>query len=394
MRQGLRILVVLEMAGTVNALKRSLGILEADHGATLKFVASDVALSSLTAAGRECLTAEADPAGVIADFRPDVVLVGASAFERDNPKWTGLELRYGLAVMHAGIPVVLYRDYSGVARWTEELSAHPGSRELLTLLMFDRMTARVVEDRSTRRVQVVGSGFYDDLPNWDWEGVRVSSRAKLGIGRNEIAFLFNCGADRDRVLEALEPVVEGFLRSEARNLVFISTFHPKDPDAPYAPGPTKGTWVARPSAPYDPVLARLDGSLVRHIPEPVFRNAETDSQRRMAAADLIVMGPGSTETWTAVYGGIPQVIVATPLNLAKLAGSGIKVGEFDFVADGTADVCTSREQLWAYIAALPILRLAPIRELARRGKERYSAEPAAPRIAEAISEAASATRAA
>ena len=387
MAEKTRVLFALEMVGTVNALKRSLGILERERNCELRFAASDVALTALTGMGRECITLERDPREVVGEFQPNVVVVGVSAFERDHKKWTGLELNYGLAAMDAGIPVVAYRDDSGIAMWSQELSAHPRSGELLTLLMFDRMTAQVVEGRQAKLIAAVGSGYYDALPTWDWAAARRESRAKIGIEDGDLVITFNVGADKERVLEALEPVVDGLLRMDAP-VVFVAGFHPKDPDAPYVESPPKsGKYIARPSAPYDPVLERLEGSRVRVIREPVFRNAESDSQRRMAASDLIVMGPGSTDKSTALYGGIPQVIVGTPLTAEKVRSTGIEVEQFDFVHDGTVDIRFDADGLASYIEDFPA-HAAHIREQARMGKEKYSAAPAAPRIAEAILTAA------
>lgn len=390
MRDLTRVLFALEMVGTVNALKRSFGLLE-EKGCQLKFAASDVALTTLTGLGRECLTLARDPNEVVAEFQPNVVVVGGSSFERDHKKWTGIELAYGIAAMNAGVPVVFYRDYSGLPLWSQELSQHPRSDELLTLLMFDRMTMQVVKDRRAKRVAVVGSGFYDDLPNWDWAEARRASRAKLEIGEDTLVILMNAGSDVPLVVEALEPVVDGLVRMQGVSIVvFIPSFHLKDPDAPYVESPPKsGKYISRPSAPYGPVLARLEAvSSVRVIHEPRFRNAEPDSQRRMAVADLIVMNPGSTETWTAVYGGIPQVVTALPKTVEMLTEKGIEVEQFYFVSDGTADIRFTGESLAGYVAGFSTKHLASIRERARQGKKRYVVQPAAPRIAEAILEAA------
>lgn len=283
-----RVLVVLEMGGTVKALRPSFQLLEKEHGSELRFVASDVALTDLRGAGVDCLTVEADPASVISEFNPQVVLVGGSAFERTHPKWTGLELKYGLAAMDANIPVILYRDYSGIPQWARELTNHARSNGLLYLFMFDKMTAHVVSDWSSREVRVVGSGSYDNLRGFDWGAAREQARAAVGLATDDFVVFLNCGAEKRRNLEILEPAVSGLVRLSDPRVVFVPSFHPKDPDAPLFSEPGKLA-VVRPSVAYDPALANLDGTPVRVVREPLFRNAVKNPQDRLAASDLVIM---------------------------------------------------------------------------------------------------------
>ena len=119
----------------------------------------------------------------------------------------------------------------------------------------------------------------------------------MGLTDENFVVVFNCGAERSRVLEALEPVARGFKDGNHPRIVFVSSFHPKDPDAPYAPTDAKGVFARRPSV-YDAVLDELQGGQARMIREPDFRSlpftaTEADGKRiNVKAFDFVADGKG------------------------------------------------------------------------------------------------------
>lgn len=383
MPEGPRILCVFEMAGTVNGIMPALRILESERGCQLKFVATDQALAVLTKAGRECFTVESDPVAAIHEFEPHLIVAGASAFERGNPKWTGVELSYMFAGMDCGLPVVVYRDYSGVPQWLREATSCGGAESLLHLFMFDNATAQQVSGFPVASVKRVGSAYYDALLTRDLAADRARTREAVGISPEAFVVVLNPGADRGRACEALEPVVDGLPRIALPHVVFVPTFHPKDPDAPFAETEKKGTYAARPSAPYDSIINRLSGSRITVIREPALRNAVSDPQSRITMADFIVMNPASTDTWTAVYAGVPQAITALPLAAAEAEKKSFNINELDFVADGTATVIRTQPELQDFVARLGEIH-SDILGRAARSRERYAVAPATQGIADAI----------
>lgn len=112
------------------------------------------------------------------------------------------------------------------------------------------------------------------------------------------------------VMEMLVPVVDALEKYGNDKIVFIPTFHSKDPNAPFVVNRDK-TYTAKRSEVYDLVLDRLDGK-VRMIREPKAREALPNSQDRIAMADFIVMNSLSIETWTATFCFRPMVFVLTP----------------------------------------------------------------------------------
>ncbi len=382
MPEGLNILCVFEMVGTVNGILPALRLLEQERGCRLKFVATDQALAALTKAGRTCLTDESIPEEVVGDFHPDIVVCGASSFERGHDKWTGVELAYMRAGMDETIPVVVYRDYSGVPQWLAEATGYDGASSLLHLFMFDNATAQQVSGLPTASVKRVGSAYYDTLFTKDLPADRARTREAVGVSPDAFVVVLNPGADKGRACEALLPVVEGLARINIPHVVFLPTFHPKDPDAPFAKG-ADGKFITRPSEPYDAILDRLVGDRVDVIREPVLRNAVSDPQSRIIMADLIVMNPASTDTWTAVYAGVPQVITALPLAASEAARKSFDINGLDFVADGTAPIVRMGTELQDFVARLGEV-YPGILARARGARERYAVTPAAQGIAEAI----------
>ncbi|MBI2024703.1 MAG: hypothetical protein HYT03_01240 [Candidatus Harrisonbacteria bacterium] len=343
-----RVLFVAEMAGTVNALMKPLGSSDFD----VSFVANDVALSMLQKRDIVCHTFEDDPSKVIAGARPDMVLTGISAFERGNPKWSGLELKYALAAMDAGIPVAMYRDWLGIAAWAKEATQHPRAGQLLHFLTFDRGTAYAIRKAEWiyRDVRAVGSSYNEDIFQKATRIERATLRQRLGLKADDLLVVVNSGADSKRVLEILEPAVQGLLAQSSSRVVFAPTFHPKDKDAPFYVDDRKN-FVARASAPYDPVLQRLSGK-VRTIFEPIIRSCIQDPQERVAAADFIVMNPLSTDVPTAIFLGIPMVIPFLPLTAESARSGMIDPEKYDYILNGMADSVFTGEDLEHYMSAL------------------------------------------
>lgn len=345
-----RILFAVEMVGTVNALKKPFALLEGES-VTFSYAAAGAAATALKNSGTPYYTTENNPATVIRGLKPDLVVVGAVS---GVAKPSGLEVGFGRAAMDAGIPVVLYRDFSGVNdEVVRPLADHLRSGELLRFFLFDEAAARTVRQRCypACEVKVVGSSYYDDDATRNWEDGKKKAREALGMGDDEFVVVYLGGAERSRVLESLKPIVEG-MREDGGRLTLLPFFHPKDPDAPYAPHPTeKGQWVARPSV-YNEVLDQLSDSSVTVIREPDVRNLVTDPKLRIAVMDFGFMNPLSTDTWTAVYARKPFACPVLPLTLADGAKSGIEIPELDFIAYGAADAFQTEEGLRAYAARL------------------------------------------
>lgn len=388
----MRILFVSEMTGTINALDPALKVLREQHGCEFRFAAADQARKTLEKRGIELVPEGADPTEVIREFKPDLVLVGIAAPIAGKPPPT-IESTFALAAMNAGISVAMYRDYGGLAPWAQALTMCPKSAKLLTFLFESSKTLKLVEGKSLRDTRVVGSGYYDADATRDWAEVRKTSRAAISIAEDAIVIFVNNAADHVRALEMMNPVADAF-EDISTDLVLVPSFHPKDPDAPFGEKSKKDKrLVARPSKPYDPVLDRLSGNRrIRVIREPEFRNIVADSKARIAAADLVVMNPQSTETISTALAGIPQIICALPHTAADCATKGINVNELRVVEERCADVVHTATGLVTYLHSIPRM-LPDIRKRLLpgcRALREEMAKPATPAIAAAILDAAKA----
>ncbi len=346
----MKILFAVEMVGTVKALEKPLARLT-EQGHSVRYAAAVAAEKQLTALGLPCFTAQDGPVHVIEESNPDLVIVGAAAGVKTP---SGIEANIGCAAMDKGLPVVCYRDYSGLNDAVAgPLAGHPRSGDLLHFFMFDEATVRTVQRRAytCREAIAVGSAAYDEGGTRDWQAARSTAREALGLSDDLFLITFIGGGSKDRVLEALVPTMQGLKMGDwDSKMRFAPLFHPKDPDAPYAPDPNrKGFWLPRPSSAYDQVLGSTDWV----IREPALRNAVPDGKLRIAAADFIVMNPLSTDTWTATYAQVPFVTAAVPLTVAEAEKDGIDVFDLDFVRVRATDIMRTPEDLVAYLGLLP-----------------------------------------
>jgi len=376
----MRVLVSVEMVGTLKALEKPLELLLKDGSVNeVRYAAAAAAAKHLTASDVPYFTLDNDPSATVETMNPHFVIVGAAAGVATP---SGIETSIGLAAMQRGIPVICYRDYSGINDAVAgPLAAHPRAKELLHFFMFDEATVKAVRDRGypCAKAIAVGSAAYDGDSTRDWDALRASARQALGLDSCSTLITFIGGGEKTRVLEALVPTVAGFAKMMEGNPLyrFAPFFHPKDPDASYMPDPEKkGSYLARPSI-YDEVLSPLGD---RMFPEPFVRNLVPDSKARVAASDLIVMNPLSTDNWTAIYAGTPFVCSALPLMVAEGAKDGIDVFDLDFVTADATDVMRTPEELEEYIAMFPRRQTETRNRLRRRMQDMVPKEDAGLRI--------------
>lgn len=346
-----RILFAVEMVGTYNALESAFNVLTEEHGAAISFVAAGALQTNLEKKGVPCFTASADVGDAFDRTNPDLVVVGVVAGVK-TPGGSGLEKRYALAALDRDIPVVVYRDFFGLHPWIDEVARHPKASQLLHFFMFAESTVRTIRQVGLPCAEAitVGSGYYDADVGRDWSAARASGRKAMGWIDHDLAVVFSPGATRDRVFEVLKPTVAG-MQSASRDAVFVPTFHPKDPDAPYAIVPGK---PAEPRASvYNEVIDRLNGYNVRVVREPEFRNAVPDGKTRVAAADFIIINPLSVDTYTAIYAGVPTLIMGLPLTQAEAAENRIDIGDLDFIVGGAMDFASTADELREYVRILP-----------------------------------------
>lgn len=347
------VLVAVEMEGTLNGLKGALKRLERQE-VGVYYAAAGAAEKSLAASGTPHFADVKDFGRVLEATKPQLVVVGAVGGVSAP---SGIEVGFGLAAMDRGIPVVLYRDFTGfnyaIAR---PLSEHPRANELLRFHLFDEASAKIAKRRHYIAAETiaVGSGYYDEDATRDWAAERAKAREALKLTEDDFLITMISGSLKERVLEILEPTIMGLKNLDAipghRSLVFAPLFHPNDPDAPYAVNPEqKGHWLPKKGEAYNDVLSRLNGTGIRVMREPEMRNALTDPKARIAASDFILMNPLSTETWTAVYARIPFLITALPGTIDQAEEVGIEVTDFDFVAKRACDIVFSADALEHYL---------------------------------------------
>jgi len=381
------LLLAADMLGTVNALDGALALLTSDERSDdnrwfVTYAAGDVALDKLKSCGLEPLTPEADFAGEIDAHKPDLVVVGAQAGKTPS----GIEVGFGFAAMNVGIPVVCYRDFSGLNDAVAgELAMHGYADELLTFAMFDKATVGTVRERNyaCRDAVAIGSGYYDADATCDWETLREQSRNALGLNKDDFFVLLNCGSssgDGARVLEYLKPVTDG-LRGSELPVCFTASFHPKDKAACLAKE-EDGAWKRTGESPYFPLFGEWGpGKNVSVFDELELRSVLSDGKARIAAADFVIANPLSTDTWTCVYGRTPFLTFDLPLTSAMAKESGIEIGELDFVMKGACDFAESAEALESYMESLSS-DYEEIAERLRVAQSEFRAEPASLKIAE------------
>ncbi|MEK7555194.1 MAG: hypothetical protein AAB518_04395, partial [Patescibacteria group bacterium] len=313
MVNGKKIFVAIEMVGTLNALNGALGVLEKE-GVAVVYAAEGEARKKLVNQGISCFGVEEDAEEILKREKPDLVIVGITSGMK-QPGGSGLEKNYALRALDRGIPVVAYRDYVGVHTWFDEVAKHPRSTESLHFFLFGESDVQLIRRLGlpSREAIAVGSGYYDDDTTRSWGEVRRSAREAMGFQEKDFVIISSPGAERERVFEMLRGVVEGIHQIEQR-VIFISTHHPKDPDAPFET-PTSGKLSVKKSSVYDVVVDRLKSTPHRIVCEPEFRNAVPDPKHRIATADVLDMNPLSTELNTAVYAGVPVLPSALPLTI-------------------------------------------------------------------------------
>ena len=378
-----RALVVIEMLGTVNALRKPLDVLKAKHGWEVKYVASGQALSRLMKDDARPWTSEQPVDAVFDNFKPDIVITGVTAVKPDHLTWTGLEQNYAMAAMDWTKPVVMYRDYLGISEWAGDVTLHPRSKHLLHFLMFDEATVSAIRKKNwfCCSLKAVGSAYYDDLAEYKKAERRHEARKALGLEYADILLLLNSGAVKERVLEILGPVVDGLLEIIGDwHIVFAPTFHPRDPDAPYIES-SNGRYIPRISV-YDSELSRLQGK-AKCISEPVIRNILQDPRDRIAAADFIIINAASTDTWTAAFLGVPMVLPLLPKEIENLEADLIDSKRLDLVLSGAADAIYSRHALKLYIKNL-CLDFKPVANAIKKNQIQWKPGQSTDKIVEAI----------
>jgi hypothetical protein len=361
--------VVLDMVGTWNALKKPLEILRNRHRWEMRYAATNVAASAMQKDEIPLLDSQKSAQDALRGFKPDLVITGIS------PSAPDLERRYGLAALDLQIPVVMYRDYSGVASWVREVAAYYLAKKLLHFLMFDEATVEVVRRNSwpCAEARAVGSSYYDDLVNYDVGAARAKARDTLGLTANDRLLLYSGGSDAPRVLESLTPIVSGLMADpKISSLVFAPTFHPKDKDAPFQETETKGVYAPKASAAYDPILDALAAEgehwLIR---EPIIRNSLPDSKMRLAAADFVIMNALSTDTWTTAFLRVPMLIPLLPLQARAARESNIAPDGFDLINKGAAAAVYTAEDLTDYIRRLKTYEFKTMADVLRKAQEEF-----------------------
>ncbi len=372
-----KLLAAIEMAGTLNALKRPFSILQG-QGWEIRYAATEVAADILHASEIPFFPASVVPTRVIHETKPGLVVIGDAS---GTPTSGVFEAAYGLAALDAGVPVVCYRDYSGLNPLVADpLSAHKRSSDLLNFFMFEEATVRTIKERgyASAKAVAVGSGYYDEDGARNWPEARRTARAALGLSDADFFVVMISGSGVPRVLETLEPVVEGLKRRG--NGVFAPFFHMKDPDAPYERYlGKKGQWLPTAGGHYNEALDRLADSGVRLFREPEARNVLHDPKLRVAAADWIIMNPLSSDTWTAVYARVPFLITAPPLTIEEAEKDGIKIFDLDFVTHGACDIETKPDGIRDYAAKR--IGDEAIAARIRRAEERFTPKVASDEIA-------------
>lgn len=376
-----KMLCAIEMVGTYNALEGAFKVLKEEHGAEISFAAAGALQTNLEKRGVACFTTADDVGGVFTKVRPDLVVVGVVAGVK-SPGGSGIERSYALFALDCGIPVVVYRDFFGLHPWVDEVARHRNAPRLLHFFMLGESTVRMIRRVGLPCVEAtaVGSGYYDADADRDWAAARASGRQAMGWKDDDFVVVFSPGSMRDRVLESLEPTVVGIF-SGTDDMVFVSTFHPKDPDAPYVIVPGK---PAEPkSSVYNEVLDGLHHTECRisEVREPEFRNAVPDGKVRVAAADFIVMNPLSIDTYTAIYAGVPTVMTALPLTQAEARENRIDLFDLDFVAAGAMACARTSDELCEYVRQLSWpFRRRMIAERFQRARSAFRPEKAISRI--------------